>query len=170
MGTYQSYRDKIKDADLLLWRGHGTVARAIQLFGQYHNHASLIFEFYKFDTRRIMLFEALFNGVEPEFLSARLDRYSGRCWWYPLKNRFNDHRGAIYQAANNYGGTPYDYKNLFKNAFGYVSADAEKFLCSEYPYICGVDAGLPPSFGLLAPRPDDLLTLGWWVDEGIELT
>lgn len=170
MGKYQSIRHKIKDADLLLWRGKGIIARLIQLAGEYHNHASFAIEAERHQTRRVLLYEALASGVEPEFLSARVGRYRGRCWWYPLRRKYEAYRPAIYQAANNYAGTKYDYKSLFKNIFGYVSADAERLFCSEYLYLAGIDAGLPIKFKMKAPRPDDLLALGWWVDEGVELT
>lgn len=167
---YSEIRDKIRDGDLLLWRGNGLVARGIQTLGhQYHNHASFAFVFNKHYTKRVMLFEALVHGIEPEFLSARVNSYNGRCWWYQLDAKYEAYRPAIYQAANNYGGTGYDFKGLFKNIFSYVFVDVERLFCSEYVYAAGLDAGLPLEFGLIAPRPDDLLALGWWVKEGHEI-
>jgi len=170
LSKYQKIRGQIRDGDLLLWRGNGLVAKGIQRLGhQYHNHASFAFVFDKHYTKRVMLFEALAHGVEPEFLSARLERHDGRCWWYQLAAKYEAYRPAIYQAANHYGGTSYDYPGLIKNLFSYVFVDVERLFCSEYVYASGIDAGLPVEFGLIAPRPDDLLSLGWWVKEGVEL-
>lgn len=168
MTKYSEVREQMQDGDLLLWRGNSIIAKIIQAMGEYNNHASYIITSEKYDTRRILLYEALAGGVVPTFLSARLERYNGRCWWYSLKAKYEKYRGAIYQAANNYGGTGYDYKSLFENIFGYVSLDAQKLFCSEYVYLSGIDAGLPGISTLKAPRPDDLLMLDWWMD-GVEI-
>jgi len=158
---YKSLRHKLSDGDLILWRGKTPIARLIQLFGQHYNHASIIIETERHGVRRVLLYEALSHGVEPEFLSARLKRYWGEAWCYPLKPEFDQFRPAIYKAANNYAGRPYDYKALFSNIFGLVSVDVSRLLCSEFYFVCGRDGGLPCSDQMNTPRPDGLLDLGW---------
>ncbi len=166
---YQSIRHKMKDGDLLLWRGKSVIARLIQLFNQHYNHASLVIEAERHHTRRVLLYEALSRGVEPEFLSARIDRYNGECWWFPLRKEYEAYRPALYQAGNSYAGTPYDYKTLFKNIFGLMPIDVEALICSEYCFVVGRDARLPCKGITKTPRPDGLLKLKWWEDEGVQI-
>jgi hypothetical protein len=159
---YSEVREQMQDGDLLLWRGTSLIARAIQLFGERYNHASFVVITTKYDIKRVLLYEALSHGIEPTFLSVRLEKYKGTCYWLKLNKEYEGYRGALYQAANNYVGTGYDYRSLLANIFGYVSVDAEKLFCSEYIYVSGLDAGLPGLVTLIAPRPDDLLILDWW--------
>jgi hypothetical protein len=49
--------------------------------------------------------------------------------------------------AFQYIGVPYDYKSLFKNAFGRVSADARALFCSEYCFLCYGKTGKAPTPG-----------------------
>jgi len=159
---YQNTRPYFKTGDLLLWQGNSAIAKIIQLFGNTFNHASYVINSNICGVKRILLYEALASGVKPTFLSHRLKTYNGSCFWLQLKTKFDYLRCEIYRNANVYGGVGYDFKGLFKNAFGYVSVDAEKLFCSEYIYLAGIKAGLPKGSVTKAPKPDDLIKLGWW--------
>lgn len=161
---YEDIRPYIGDGDLILWRGTGLVSRLIQLL-QYHNHASLAFNFEKHGAKRVILYEALYNGIEPEFFSARLSDYGyGRCWWFKLRREYDHLRPEFYRCANEFAGVHYDYTSLFKNLLGYVSVDVDRLFCSEFAYVSGKNAGLPGNLKK-APRPDDLIELlDWWAD------
>jgi len=168
--TYKEIRPYINDGDLFLWRGTSPLAKAIQLWSP-DNHASISFEFMKFNIRRLMLYESLGHGVEPEFLSSRVARYKGRIFWYPVDPAWNTYRQRIYEKAEKYGGIKYDFWGLIKNIAGHISADFKRLICSEFVYLAVKDAGIPISNWPLkkAPRPSDLLKLGVWSTLGVEI-
>lgn len=160
---YATIRHKLKDCDLLLWRTNSILGRAIRYFGHLeYNHASLVVVSLKYGIRRVLLYEALAQGVEPTFMSVRLMKAKGQCYWFPLSEKWDYLRGKYYQHANRLGGTPYDYKSVLENIAGYVSADAQRLFCSEYLFVAGRDAGFPTMGVTAAPRPDGLLSFGWW--------
>lgn len=168
--TYADLRPYINDGDLFLWKGADPFSRIIQLFS-YHSHASLSFEFHKFGIRRLMLYEALTWGVEPEFLSARINRYKGRVFWHPVDPAWNTYRPRIYEKAEEYGGIKYDFWGLIKNVAGLISTDVKRLICSEFAYLAVKNAGIPISNWQLnkAPRPSQLLRLGVWSTFGTEI-
>lgn len=147
---YQRYRPDMKTGDLLLWSTNSLLGAVIRYFSKAAvNHASLVIRLQEYEgtERRRFTTEALEHGIILNLLSKRIAEYNGSVWWYPLKDEWNDRRTEIGEKAMSYIGTPYDYKSLFKNAFGKVSADARELFCSEYCFICYGMAGESPTPG-----------------------
>lgn len=153
---YNRHKYNMRTGDLLLWRANSLLGVAIRFFSKAPvNHASLVMHFsqYEGDVHRRFTTEALAKGITLNLLSKQLEQYDGRVWWYPLRSDWESRRPMIGTTAMQYIGTPYDYKSLFRNAFGRVSADARELFCSEYCFVC---------YGLngTAPTPGDMPSLG----------
>lgn len=157
---YHHHKQNMMTGDLLLWRANSLLGLAIRHFSKAEvNHASLVMHFsqYEGDVHRRFTTEALSKGIILNLLSKQLEQYDGKVWWYRLKSDWESRRAMIGTNAMKYIGTPYDYKSLFKNAFGRVSADARELFCSEYCFVC---------YGLngTAPTPGDMPKLGIFWD------
>ena len=153
---YNQHKQDMMTGDLLLWRANSLLGLAIRHFSKADvNHASLVMHFaqYEGDAHRRFTTEALSKGIILNLLSKQLEQYDGKVWWYRLKSDWESRRAMIGTSAMRYIGTPYDYKSLFKNAFGRVSANARELFCSEYCFLC---------YGLngVAPTPGDMPKLG----------
>lgn len=157
---YKQHKQDMMTGDLLLWRAKSLLGAAIRFFSKAEvNHASLVmhFEQYEGGEHRRFTSEALERGIILNLLSKQLEQYDGQVWWYRLKSDWESRRPMIGTTALKYIGTPYDYKSLFRNAFGRVNADARKLFCSEYCFVC---------YGLngTAPTPGDMPSLGIFRD------
>ncbi len=153
---YNQYKADMRTGDLLLWRANSLLGLMIRYFSKADvNHASLVmhFEQYEGGEHRRFTSEALERGIILNLLSRQLEKYDGKVWWYRLKGEWESRRAMIGTNAMKYIGVPYDYRSLFKNAFGRVSADARALFCSEYCFLC---------YGLngQAPTPGDMPGLG----------
>ena len=168
--AYMKQRPQMKTGDLLLWKSSSVIGWLIRLFSSGNvNHAGLVLcleEFAHLKDRRWTL-EALEPGIVLHLLSRRLGKYDGSVWCYPLKEEYDYCRSDLGAWAIEKVGTPYDYGSLFKNALGRVSADANKFFCSEYAYMAYKENGLPVDFEK-APRPADMPSLGIF-DEPVQI-
>jgi hypothetical protein len=158
---YTDIKQQMKTGDLLLWRSNSLLGAAIRFFSKGTvNHASIVMCFpeYEGEECRRWTTEALEHGTVLNLLSRRLDDYDGQVWWYPLKDDWEQQRSIIGHRALEMIGIPYDYKSLFKNIVGKVSAEARRLFCSEYYYL---------SLGLQgeAPTPADLPNLGIFKQE-----
>jgi hypothetical protein len=148
---YALVRPEMKTGDLLLWSSNSLIGAAIRWFSKSTvSHASLIIPLSGMDVPRMFTTEALEDGIVPNFLSHRLRVYDGECYWYPLKDEWDDARAMIEYRAFQYIGVPYDYLGVLKNAFGKVSMEGRKLFCSEYVYKCYGREGM-------APTPGDLM-------------
>jgi len=160
--TYLKYRPQMKTGDLLLWKSRSVIGWLIRLFSRGNvNHAGLVLDLHEFAhliDRRWTL-EALEPGIVLHLLSRRLGKHDGSVWWYPLKDDYDYCRLDLGAWAIEKVGTPYDYGSLFKNALGRVSADANKFFCSEYAYMAYRENGINLDFEK-APRPADMPSFG----------
>jgi hypothetical protein len=157
---YNQHREQMRTGDLLLWRANSLLGVAIRHFSKADvNHASLVmhFEQYEGGEHRRFTTEALGQGIVLNLLSRQLEQYDGKVWWLPLKDDWESRRAMVGTNAMKYIGTPYDYKSLFRNAFGRVSADARELFCSEY---CFLAYGLTGT----APTPGDMPGLGIFKD------
>lgn len=78
---YNGLRDKIKNGAILLVRGSSALSRTIQWADNaYFNHSALIF----LAGERLMVLDANAQGVQPEFLSERINQYVDFCILNPL--------------------------------------------------------------------------------------
>jgi hypothetical protein len=70
---YNKYRNIIKNGDIILFRGNRLLARLIQYFDSaYYNHVGIAMEC----NGRLFIIDSNACGVEPEFLSTRMKKYT----------------------------------------------------------------------------------------------
>ena len=155
---YMQVRHAFKTGDAILWQSRSIVGWLIRKFSKGNvNHASLVLKIDQYNDlkdRRFLL-EALGSGIVLRLLSRRLMNFSGKVWWLPLKDEYNANRDRIGEWALLQVGIPYDYKSLFKQMIGRVSADMKELFCSEYCFIGWKEAGIELK-GKIAPRPGDI--------------
>lgn len=160
---YLAVRPKMKSGDLLEWRSNGFIGKAIRFFTKKEvNHSGLVLSLDSYldvPGNHKFTLEALEHGIELNLLSRSLVNHSGSAWWYPLKPEYDSLRSKIAGWAVSQVGIGYDYKSLWKNMFGKVSADARRFFCSEYVAMSYQAAGLLQGLSL-APRPGEITSLG----------
>jgi len=156
LDLYEQHRPYMSTGDLLLWRTNSALGWLIRLFaGGDVNHAGLVIWLTEYDKDRIYTLEALEHGIVLQPLSERLAKLKGECYWCALKDGYSLYRTLIGCAALRMVGTKYDYKSLFAQALGRVSADAKRLFCSEYAVLSWHTAGLPVSIDPAA-RPGDM--------------
>jgi uncharacterized protein YycO len=158
---YDSIRSQIKTGDYFEWAGSGLLSKSIALFTGGFSHGSLLLylkEYEGKENRRFIL-EAESSGIVLTLASHRLSEYKGKVWWYSLKKEYESYRDKVAEWALSQVGTPYDFLSVFRNIFGYVSADARRMFCTEYVYLSYKNAGLPIP-DVPAPRPGDMYDLG----------
>lgn len=162
MSNYNELKSTMRTGDCLLWRSNSILGWMIRLFTKAPvNHAGLIIrpgEHGHFKNRRFTI-EALEKGIILRLLSERLRSFDGQVWLYPLKDEFDEYRSKIGAWALEKEGTPYDYRSLFKQIFGRVSADMREFFCSEFCYMAWRAVGINIK-DQKAPRPGDIPDLG----------
>lgn len=133
---YQAARPYISNGDIVLFRGKRLLAKLIQYFDDaYYNHAGVVFEsenhFFIIDSNR--------NGVEPDFLSERINGYVDFCILSP--KRLSEEREKALSIAFDRGdvGTKYDFLMLPRIAIQKkLKLDLKKLgrgdrdICSEF--------------------------------------
>jgi len=158
---YIQVRHVMRTGDCLLWQSNSIIGWLIRKFSKANtNHASLIIslnEYGNLKDRRFLL-EALGSGIVLRLLSRRLMNFSGKVWWLPLKDKYNGNRDRIGEWSLMQVGIPYDYKSVFKQMIGRVSADVKEFFCSEFCFIGWIESGI--KLKGKAPRPGDIPKLG----------
>jgi hypothetical protein len=81
MKKYNELRNQITNGDIMLFRGEKFLSRQIQKFDDaYYNHAGLVFE----SNNRFLILESNARGVNPDFLSGRIDEYIDFCIVRPV--------------------------------------------------------------------------------------
>jgi len=157
---YQYNRSLINTGDAIQWRSSTSLGFLIRKFtGGDVNHTALVIRINNYD--RVFQLEALKPGIVLTSLSRRLAMHKGEAFWLSLLTRYDDYRPAIGEWAASFVGAKYDYRSLFRQIFGRVSAEASRFFCSEYAYLAWQNSGIPmqnPSGK--APRPCDVPALG----------
>lgn len=182
---YEPCRPHLRTGDLLQWSSSSALGWLIRkVTSSKVNHTGMVVRFTEYEgdqnavNRRFTL-EALENGIALNLISRRFESYEGKCYWYPLLPIYGDKRSLLGSAALKYSGVKYDYRSLFKNILGKVSANAKKLFCSEYVYLsfkdCGFTTDLCKSDKLLiklaegkSPVPGDMPLLNWW-SEGVRI-
>jgi hypothetical protein len=152
LDLYEKVRDQINTGDLLLWKSHSALGFFIRLFSKASvNHAGLAVRLFGITWPRVFTIEALEKGVQPYFLSSRLEEFDGEVWWYPLCNEWDkfEIRQEIEERMWKHVGIKYDYPSLFKNAIRKVEADDKLLFCSEAAF-------LELGFTGTAPTPGDI--------------
>ncbi len=168
MDLYTKNRKRIATGDLIQFKSYSMLGWLIRRFSGYCNHSShsVRFNEYNGEIQRRFILEALEHGIQLSLLSRRFEGYKGKVWWHSLKPEFHKYRRKLGAVALSRVGIPYDYGSLFKNMLGHVSANAKELFCSEYVYLNCRDVGMKPpvKWEKKAPRPADMLLLGWWGD------
>ena len=152
---YDAVKEQLKTADLLLWQSNSKIGRVIQWYTDSdYSHASLVIRLAEYEglERHRYTTEARSHGVVLNLLSRRLEHQNGHCWWFALKDAWNDKRQLIGERALSYVGIPYDFKGISRFLFGPVSADIQAIFCSE---LVSMAYGYPG-----APSPVQLLDYG----------
>jgi hypothetical protein len=92
------------------------------------NHSSLVMKLSEYEgkERRRFTTEALEHGIVLNYLSRRIEQYDGEVWWYPLKDEWNERRGAIGEMGLAFIGVPYDYQSILRQLVGKVSTDIRR--------------------------------------------
>jgi len=132
--NYRIHQDRINTGDLIEFASSSLLGYAIRWFTKKDvNHTSTVIRYIVQGdiTPRRFVFEALENGYIANFLSIRLENFKGKVYWMPLKIDYGLYRVGIAKVAHEFLGRKYDFKSLFKNAFGRVSSDARELFCSE---------------------------------------
>jgi len=138
---YESIRPTIRTGDAILWQSNSIVGKIIQTFCHSpYNHVALVMRATQDGEERMLILEALENGIVPNSLSYRLSDQKGHAWLFPLHPDFDQIRPRMGSWAWKKVGTKYDFKGLFKNILGRVSSDARRMFCSEYWWLALKDS------------------------------
>ena len=129
--TYSLIREKIKSGDVITWEGKGLISWLIRRWSN-RSHASMCLDLAddNGDERKYII-EAWEGEFNMRLLSRRLKEYSGKAFWHHLNPELDPFRKMIEYNSLSLLGTKYDYKSLFKNMLGRVSANAKQLFCSE---------------------------------------
>ena len=141
----------------ILWKGTSLVPRLIRLWSDY-SHASLVIRLPSLP-HRVLLIEALRDGLQPRLLSDRLRHYNGTAALFVPYQLTGSAQKTILELSllECAKDVPYDWGGLFKNMIGRVHEDARKFFCSEWIDWVWRKAGLERRVDTgKAPRPGDL--------------
>ena len=135
LDLYNEVREEIASGDAITWEGKGVISSLIRLWTS-RSHASLVVrppQVGLWMDRRFLI-EAWEGEVNIRLLSSRLESYAkgGKAFWHRLKPECKPFVEVIERCALSKVGTPYDYAGLFLNAFGHISSDAAKYICSEF--------------------------------------
>lgn len=158
--TYCQYREQMQTGDLLTYRTKGAISSLIHLWSP-DNHAGMVLHLpeYEGEEHRRWTLEAVGGGARTAFLSYVLERIHGEAYWHQLKPEYASVRTLIgCFALTKAGVTKYDFKALLQMAFGVVSADAAKLICSEYVALAWKAAGIVNFTSI--PSPSDLPKFG----------
>ena len=164
LDRYYKLRYHMKTGDLLLYKSCSTIGWLIRRFTKADvNHAGLVVHLVDYGGERRFTLEALEGGIEFHILSQRFKKFKGEVYWYQLKDEFDFQRYDIGTWAFKHTGVGYDYSSLLKQAVCRVSADAERFWCSEYCYMAYRDCGIVERLAY-PPTPGDMPELGIFKD------
>ncbi|MBF0456444.1 MAG: hypothetical protein HQK99_00935 [Nitrospirae bacterium] len=171
--SYEQFRPGFKFGDLLQWGGVSLLSKAIKLkteddrpdYEKQHwinvNHSSLLIRFplYEGPEDRVWTTEAVGSGTTLHLLSIDLQNYSGKLWWYPLKDEVgtDDYRKEIGIRAFKYIGIPYAYDQLMEQLVEKPIVDTKRLFCSEYCQLCYRGE---QEIGKRALNPNQMPTLG----------
>lgn len=163
------YRNVAKDGDIILFRGTGLLAKAIQHFDKrpdhgraYYNHSAIVY----WNRGRLEVLDAWWGGVTKAPMSDRIEKYSGGdfCVIRPLISSEAISSGIT--ALNEYwhSKTPYHYAMLlrialYKNLGWDLTRikDSKGVVCSRATQIFAAAAGLQNYADIHLITPQDYL-------------
>jgi hypothetical protein len=167
LNLYDTWRYKIKTADIIEFRGNSFVSNTIRkVTDRDVNHTAMVIKPRVgglLPPDRLIILEATSGGVQPAYLSKRIEETikdkNTAVFWIPVKKEFGNVREAIAMAAiDEYmiQKPKYDYLSVFSLLLTKVSVDASKYFCSEYVQKKHVQFGILPKNTLKkALRPGD---------------
>ena len=110
---YEAARPSIKNGDIILFRGHRFLAKAIQYFDKaYYNHVGVVFQ----SEGHNMIIDSMAHGVKPDFLSERMKGFIDFCVISPKKtpDEINAALNGAFQKGDS--GTKYNFLLLLRIA------------------------------------------------------
>lgn len=138
LSAYRKVRDCMRTGDGLGFASNSLIGKAIMWRTKGdgpipHSHWGGIVRLQEYEglERRRFTLEAMSIGFYPDILSAYIQHYDGRIWWYPLKDSWDCMRGTIGERAMALIGTRYDWLDVGRQMLGRVSSDARRLFCSE---------------------------------------
>ena len=134
LDLYNEHRPAMKTGDFLDWKSDtllGVIIRAKT--GGTGNHGCLVDRLAGLSGDRIFTLEALGGPFRPYYLSLRLKEFTGKVWWYALRDEWDKEaiRGEIETRMWSHVGIDYDFPGLFANAIRKVEADDGLLFCYE---------------------------------------
>ena len=136
MNKYNKYRSEIKNGDIVLFRGASIQSRLIQKFDNaYYNHIGLVFE----SNKRLLILDSNAPGVNPDFLSSRMEENNDFCIISPIswdENQIAEAVGAALDKAASH--IKYDFDLLAEIAIYRETKiklnldNTNKDICSEF--------------------------------------
>lgn len=133
---YEAARPRIKNGDLVLFRGRRLLARTIQFFDDaYYNHIGVVFK----SGDHLLIMDSNREGVRPDFLSNRIRKYKDFCIVSPKKPEAEVSEALQKSFSRGDIGTRYDFLLLPRIAiikktgidFSGLGSD-RRDICSEF--------------------------------------
>jgi len=139
ISPYDAIKDQLQTGDIIEFRGTSIISKAIrEMTGFDTNHSALVVVMQSPYTgvKRRYMYEAISNGVDPNYISTILARYDGTAYWYPLRDENISRIPEVEERAFEYLGVGYDYKGLIENIFGHLHLNTHALFCSEFVQLC----------------------------------
>lgn len=161
--SYEDVRSEIMLGDLLLFQGKAPLSWLIRhlTHGSY-SHAGLAVWWDHPAGRRLMVFEAVLEGVAVRPASTAVDRYPGQVDWWALRPEYRQQLKCdlLFRRALDLLGSRYSVGGLFAFAGRLLAHKTDfvpdrrsaSYFCSQYVCACFRNAGLD----LVEEKPDHL--------------
>lgn len=175
MISYEKYRNRIRNGDLILFESKDPISRIISWRTKSAiTHAAMAFWLMGPTGKlRLYILEGVVFGVYPTYLSNRVAWYMphGDIYWHKIRRKYSMLGSQAADKLLEHVGTYYDFWDLFKQAFKRVTINPAKLFCSEavtfaWKEICG----LPDDF--IVPYPSEMTCdrLGVYEKKGEKIT
>lgn len=161
---YKKVRDKIKDGDILMYKGKGFTSWMVKKFTRsQYSHAGITVWW----NNRLMVMEAVGKGVVLTPLSRNVENYHGEVEWYQFhKDVPRDLREVMVITAQEELGKEYDMKGviglgikiLFNIKPDFTKKKPNKLFCSQYVanVYSAVGLDLDVNNSDISTSPDDI--------------
>jgi len=172
--NYNTFRDHMREADVIMFEGEGAISWTISLFTDGPSHCGGVSvnrvipesPIAARDLRRfVRVMESTsiddFTGVTESRLSARIKAYKGRVWWLPLSDEVRQQMSVkryldfIYRQE----GKKYDFRQCLFGRMPWCKENFDKFYCSELIAGALEYSGALPEINASAVTPADLARL-----------
>jgi hypothetical protein len=126
----------MQTGDLVEWHENSILGEGIRLRTGYDvNHSSLVVVLNSpYMGKRVLLFEALADGIDITFASQRFGADNGHVFYYKVKDAVAPKIPLIEGIAFGYVGTPYDYVGIAEILMlGHqMIGDDKRIFCSKF--------------------------------------